>query len=387
MSYISSNNNRFYVAVEETYGEAAAVGAANRISAVKLTTKYRPEKSQRKDKTGTRTFFGDPSPLRNTISFALQTYMTGWDQTQAPVHGPLFEACLGGAVMLSSGGTVTATGSATLSFAGPHGLIPGQAITVGDEIRFVTAVVDDHGVQINVPFSRTLSSSLVAGRTATYRPADELKSASIYDYWSPATAVQRLLCGAAVNELQIKVNGDFHEFEFSGEGCDLIDNASFSAGQAALSGFPDEPPVGPLNYSIIPGHLGQVWLGTDPSQFLTLTKADVTFSNDLDLRAHEFGSTLPRAINPGTRNVSIDFSIYQQDDAATQGLYQAARQRSPISIMLQLGQRQGELFGIYMKSVVPEVPEFDDGERRQQWHFQNCRAQGGLDDEIFVAFG
>ena len=35
----------------------------------------------------------------------------------------------------------------------------------------------------------------------------------------------------------------------------------------------------------------------------------------------------------------------------------------------------------------PEVPEFDDTDHRQQWQFQTCRAQGSVDDEIFVAFG
>jgi len=72
---------------------------------------------------------------------------------------------------------------------------------------------------------------------------------------------------------------------------------------------------------------------------------------------------------------------------ATRSLYQAARQKSPVSVMIQLGQQQGQLFGIYMSGVVLEVPEFDDTDKRQQWQFQSCRAQGGIDDEIFVAFG
>ena len=113
----------------------------------------------------------------------------------------------------------------------------------------------------------------------------------------------------------------------------------------------------------------------------------MSFQNNLDLRAREFGASLPLAIVPGERTVTLDFSIYQQDDTATAALYQAARQRSPIGIMLQLGQQQGQLFGIYMKSVIPEVPEFDDSDKRQQWQFQSCRAQGGMNDEIFVAFG
>ena len=64
MSYILSNNNRYYVALEASYGNAAAVSAVNRIPAVKLTAKQRPEKVQRKDKTGSRTFVGNPSGLR-----------------------------------------------------------------------------------------------------------------------------------------------------------------------------------------------------------------------------------------------------------------------------------------------------------------------------------
>jgi hypothetical protein len=389
MAYISSNNNRFYVALEDVYGHAAIVSAQNRIPAVKLDTKHRPEKVQRKDKTGTRTFLGDPTPLRTTTTFSLNTYMANWiNQSQEPVYGALFQACLGSAAMLSQGGAVSSSGDPSrVTFAGTHGLSPGQAISVGDEIRFVMAVVNDRTVQVNAPLAVPAQDATVSGPTATYKPASDLKSVTIYDRWDPAGAVQRLITGAAINDLKIKVNGDFHEFEFSGGAADLLDTVSFEAGQASLTAFPVEPDVEPLNYSIIPGHLGQVWLGNDPDNFCTLTKAELSFSNDVDLRTHEFGCPLAMAITPGIRDVLLNFNVYQQDDVATQKLYQAARQRSPMSIMLQLGQRQGQLFGIYMKSVVLEVPEFDDTDRRQQWQFQNCRAQGALDDEIFVAFG
>ncbi len=55
--------------------------------------------------------------------------------------------------------------------------------------------------------------------------------------------------------------------------------------------------------------------------------------------------------------------------------------------MFQLGQDAGQLFGLYLKSVIPEVPEFDDSETRLQWRFRGCRAQGTVDDEMVVAFG
>lgn len=389
MSYILSNDNRYYVAVEGTYGNAATVAAANRIPAVELNIKQQTEKIVRKDKTGSRTFAGNPSGLRRDTSFSLKTYMSNWaDQTVLPGHGPLFQACLGGAAALFSGGTVAGNPSTTqVAFASAHGLSPGQAVTSGGEMRFVSAVVDSLTVQLQAPFTVPPATSSATGPIAVYQPAEVLNSVTIYDYWSPGTAVQRILSGAALDKLTVNVNGDFHEFNFSGQAQDVLDTTSFQTGQSGLTAYPAEPALAPLNYSIIPGHLGQVWLGTLPNRFFTLTAAQITFDNNVDLREREFGTILASAISPGLRSVTLDFSLYQQDSAATQALYQAARQNSPISVMVQLGQQQGQLFGIYMKSVIPQVPEFSDKETRQQWQFQNCRAQGSVNDELFVAFG
>lgn len=389
MSYILSNDNRFYVALEQTYGMAATVTTSNRIPAVKLTTKQQTAKVQRADKTGSRTFVGNPAGLRIQTSFGLKTYMSSWaDQTTLPAHGPLFQACLGGTPAQSGGGTVaSASSSSMVAFTAPHGLAPGGAVTSGGEIRFVTVVVDPNTIQVNAPFSVTPAANSQTGPTAMYPLDENVPSITLYDYWSPSTAVQRLLAGMAIDTLSIKVNGDFHEFDFNGQAQDLVDTASFQSGQFGLAAFPGEPTVAPIDYSIIPGNLGQVWLGSSPTRFFTLTNATVSFTNNLELRASEYGFILPSVIAPGQRSVSINFSIYQMDDAATAGLYQAARQRSPISVMMQLGQQQGELFGMYLQSVVPEVPAFDDSDKRQQWQFQSCRAQGSVNDEIYVAFG
>lgn len=388
-SYISSNDNRFYAAIEAAYGQVPAFPAQGRFPAVKLTTKQQNEKTSRKDKTGTRTFLGDPSGMRRTSTFSLSTYLTGWtDQTREPASGPLFHSALGSAASIWSGGTIASAPTPTrLAFVSPHGLNPGQAVSVGGEIRFVSAVVDAQTIQMNAPLTLPPSANTQTGATATYTPAGDLPSVSIFDCWSPASAVQRIISGGAMQEMKVKVNGDFHEFAFSGAAEDIIDSSSFVSGDAGLTTFPVEPAAGLLNYTIIPGHLGQIWLGSAPNQFCTVTKAELTFQNDLVLRNHEFGCDLAEGIMQGMRTVSLEFSLFEQDDAKTKELYQAARQRSPISVMLQLGQQQGQLFGIYMKSVVPEVPDFDDSEKQLQWHFVNCRAQGGLNDEIYVAFG
>lgn len=387
--YVSSNNERVYVALESGYGEVPAVTAANRIPLLKLGARQTPVVTGRKDKTGSRTFAGLPNTIRRTTSFTLNTLMTEWaDQTSAPSEGPLFQAALGAIPVLFAGGTVASvTDQTEITFTSAHGLSPGQAITSGTDIRFVAAVASSTAVFINAPFTVTPMAGAAIGATMTYNLAEDLPSLSIFDYWDPSGAVDRILTGSAVDKMTVKVNGDFQEFDFAGPAQDLLDTTSFTAGQGGLSSFPTEPAQTGFDYTIIPGHLGQVWMGATPTEFFTLTEAELIVENNIALRLHEFGSDLARCVTASARNVSFNFNLFESVDAQTQGLYQAARQRSPISVMLQLGEQQQQLFGAYMPAMTPEVPQFDDSETRLQWRFQNDRAQGTVDNELYVAFG
>jgi hypothetical protein len=390
MAYISSNANRFYTALETSYGQVGSITSGHRIPALKLTVQQKVTTAQRKDKTGSRTFPGQAPGGRRQTNFELQTYMTSWQQTAGnPGYGPLFQAALGGAPLQFAGGTASSTSTAAgrLGFGAPHGLAAGQAVSCAGEIRFVAAIVDASTVQLNAPFTILPAAGAAISAAVTYVPATELPSTTVFDYWSPATAVQRVLCGAAVDQMEILVNGDYHEFHFSGLAQDVLDSSSFSSANVGqLQSFPAEPALGAFDYSIVPGNMGEAWLGTSPSQFLTITSATIVLKNQLDTRSKEFGSNLPRAISPGQRSVTAALELVSQDDAATAGLYQAARQQSPITVMFQLGQTQGQVVGVYLQSVIPEVPEFDDGQNRLQWKFRQSRAQGTVDDEIAVAF-
>jgi hypothetical protein len=388
MSYISSNANRWYCATESAYGQIAAISATNRIPAVNMTAQVKLAKSQRKDKTGTRTWAGLPQGMRTQTSFDLTTYMRDWaDQTTLPPHDPLFEATMGMPGNLWPGGTPTSGTTSSIVFGAPHGLNPGQAIVSGGEIRFVAAVADAMTIVLNAPLSAAPVPGVPISPTATYSLASILPSFSLFDYWDPSTAVQRVIAGAAVDQATIKLNGDFHEFEFKGSAQDIVDSASFTSGQGFATTFPPEPAVSAYTYSPVPGNLGEVWLGVIPNQFLTLSSASIQIKNNVDMRANEFGSSLPQGIAPGQREVSMSFELFSGDDAATLSLYQAARQRSPMEAMFQLGQQGGQLLGIYLPSVVPVVPEFDDSKNLLQWKFQDSRAQGTMDNEIVIAFG
>ncbi len=199
--------------------------------------------------------------------------------------------------------------------------------------------------------------------------------------------MSRIVTGAAVDSFAVSINGDFHEFVFSGPAADLLDSSSFVSGTAGLSSFPGEPGIGDFDYSIVPGHLGQVWLGGGTAaQFLTLTEASIDLRNNLELRNQEFGSSYPRAIAPGLRHISSNFTVLAQDDAQTTALYAAAKQRTPIPALLQLGQQQGRLMGLYLPSVVPEIPNYNDSDTRLRWEFKNNMAQGAANDEFYIAF-
>jgi hypothetical protein len=389
MAYISSNANRWYLARESAYGEIPAITSVNRIPAVKLTAQQQRAKSQRKDKTGSRTWQGMPAGMRLQTSFDLTSYMRDWpDQTVLPSHGPLIEAAMGAAGVLWAGNAAGAGSTVSnITFAVPHGLTPGQAITSGGEIRFVAAIENALTVVLNAPFSVAPGPGAAIGQTATYSLAVQLPSVSIFDYWDPSTAVQRVLCGAGVDQMTVKLNGDFHQFEFKGMAQDLIDSSSFQTGQGGESTYPAEPVQTGFSYSPVPGNLGEVWLGVSPSQFFTVSQASIQIQNSLDTRAKEFGTILPLELVPGNRTVSLTLELFGQNDAATTALYQAARQQSAVSVMFQLGQVPGQLMGIYMQSLVPSVPQFDDSDTRLQWKFTDMRAQGTAENEIVVAFG
>lgn len=389
MAYILSNSNRFYTALEDSFGAIAEVTAMHRIPAVKLGIQQQLEAGNRRDKTGSRTFPGVPSGGRLRTKFQLQTYLTSWQKTNpGPAYGPLFQSALGAAPAQYLGGTVaSASDGANIAFSSPHGLVLGQAIASANEIRFVAAIGSPTTVVLNAPFTTVPAAGAGMQAAVTYSPASNLPTVSLFDYWTPSTAVQRVLRGAAVDELEIAVNGDFHEFKFSGLAQDVLDSSSFSAGVASLQSFPAEPAAGAFDYSIVPGNLGQAWLGTTASAFFTVTAASIGLKNNLESRAKEFGSTLPLAITPGRRDVAVSLELYSQDDSATAALYQAARQQSPITVMFQLGNTSGQMTAVYLQSVIPSVPEFNDGQNRLQWQFRPSRAQGTVDNEIQVAFG
>jgi hypothetical protein len=282
--------------------------------------------------------------------------------------------------------TVAAVNGVQIQTQTPHGLSIGSAISSGGETRFVTLVQDSTTVGINVPFltAPVLGSALAT--TVGYKLATQLPSVSFYDYWDPVNAVSRLITGAGVDKFLIDVKGDVHSLYFSGPAADVLDSCSGAFGVSGMTSFPAEPVPSTFTYSIVPGQLGEVWLGFPLNQVFTLTEAAIEVRNNLLVRNQEFGSAYPRAIVPGPREVTSTFTLFAQADTNTQSLYAAAKTRTAVSALLQLGQQPGQTMAVYLPNVIPELPLFEDSEVYLFWRFKNNLAQGVSNDEAYVAF-
>ncbi len=387
--YISTKQNRFYAALESSYGTVAAVTAADRFTGVSLKIQHEQERPKRRDKTGSRSYRGIAGALRARTKYEMKSYLYGREAgSAAPRFGALLEAGLGGAPRVQNSGLAAASINGThVVFGQAHGLEPGDGVALAGEIRFVVAIPDTTGVLVNAPWTLGQSGGTLTGGSVTYGLSKSVPGVSLYDCWSPAAAVQRLLRGAVVDETQIRVSGDFHELSFSGEAADVLDSASFEDGVGGLTQFPEEPELEDLFEEPVPGHLGQAWIGGSPSRVYTLSQARVTVKNHIELRGNDFGTLLPRCVVPGEREVLVDLEMYSQDGGVFDELYQAARTRTPVPVMLQLGEQEGQLCGVYVPNVIPVVPEFVDDESRQRWRLQGSIAAGTMEDEIYVAFG
>lgn len=385
--YISSGKNRHYAAIEADFGQAAAVTAAQRFTSLGVAVSVEQERPRRRDKTGTRTYQGIAGEFRRRVSFEAVTYLYQRDpMAPAPRYSALIEAAMGSGPVATNGGvTVASTSGTQITFSGSHGLQAGQALAIGGEVRFVESISGPSGIVVSAPFTREVAG-LPAGSAVVYPLAHDLKSATMYDYWSPSTAIQRLLAGCVMDEIAFEINGDYHELRFRGEAAALLDSRTFQSGQAGLAAFPEEPGVGVNIEAPVPGHLGQAWFGTGPEMLHTVKSARIVLKNNVDLQRKDFGMSTPRCFAPGEREVNVELELYGQDKSVFNELYEAAQLRNALPLMLQLGSAPGQMSCIWIPAFVPEIPEFLDDEPRLRWRVRSSQAQGAGEDELNVAF-
>lgn len=384
--FVLSSLNQTFASLEQKYGQAAALSSAQQIVASELHIQQTAAPSARRDKSGSRTCTQMAGGPRAT-AFELRSFLTSQNESGLPFCDALFAAAMGTSAVLSAPLTVVSTSaSQTVTTLKPHQLAEGSAVAFGGEIRFVTAVPSEVTVALCAPFSSAPGQNSVLSPAATYRLATGLPSVTLFDFWGSRGSFSRVLSGAVVDQFEIDVTGDQHGLRWTGNAADLVDSAAFVPGAAGLSVCPELPSQTPIEYSVVSGHLGQVWLGNPTSLAYTVTQATVRLRNNVALRDREMSSGLPSGFVSGRRVVEADISLLAQNDEVTTELYQVARDRGSISLLLQLGGQTGQMMAAYLPCMVPSIPTYEDSDQWLSWRFTNSQAMGQADDELYLAF-
>ena len=95
------------------------------------------------------------------------------------------------------------------------------------------------------------------------------------------------------------------------------------------------------------------------------------------MRDKEFGSTCRRAYRPGQREVPVTLELFGAGRSWRPR--RCTRQRvnnRRLGVMFQMGQVGGQLVGMYLKSMIPDVPEFDDSGNAAEMEIREYASAG-----------
>lgn len=383
--YIATHSNRVYLKSEVDYPELNEMSEAQLAPVTSLRVSAKRKQLFRQDKTGYRSETPVLGPQRELVEVSMQAYGTGWDggSTKTAIS-PLLESGFAAATTVGTSYTVSAVSGGTITFDADTDLSVGSALVFGQEMRFVAAVAGPRDVTLNAPFTMEPSTGSALLGSAGLRAGDSVRPMSVLDTWNPTQAVQRFMSGVTADKLTIEINNDFLEVGMKGYAQNLFDSVSGVGGAGFV--FPPAPVgAGSMLASPIAGHLGQAILGIEGTRVCTLTEAKISIDNNIEPRTDEFGCYGTKAFVLGKRRVTLDMTLFERNDSLSQALYASAANNVPVPVMLQIGNQQGGMFGIYLPAVLFALPDFDDKQARLLWRFQASLALGAENDEIFIA--
>jgi hypothetical protein len=222
------------------------------------------------------------------------------------------------------------------------------------------------------------SPTVNAGVSVVYALADGSPSCTLWDFNTPGTMTQRCTMGAIASKAKFDIGVDEPAVEFSGAGLALLDSDIFSTAdtisKAGLTqaAFPTEP-VSPVTNGVPPpGFTGVITLGA--AAFNTLRSGSISLDVDRELPMDGFNSYYGLAPAAGLRNVTADWSMYDDDSTILQTLKIAAYAGTQINITFQIGTVAGSTWVFLLKNVLLPKPKFDYSGKRRVISFSGARA-------------
>ncbi|MBX9601256.1 MAG: hypothetical protein K2X35_09635 [Bryobacteraceae bacterium] len=394
-----SRNERLYLQKQGTAygvipnaGGTASVGVANYCRHIGFTIDVLVQTLRRRDKTGTRSATrGERGRARVGAWRSSKSLAGSGVANQVPPCDPILVALMGAdATVLAGSGAITGATNASpiVITQAAHGF------DAGDVVR-VTAVGGNtaaNGVwKIANVTANTYelmgsagSGAYTAGGNGSragvrYTLSDEIRAFTAYLFRTPASLQQRCGFGLVAQQATFNLGQDVAEWEASGSGVWLLDSDTFAGAdltqRGGLTAFPAEPGgVLPTDGGVTAGFTGMFLAGS--SKLANIRSCAIEISTANEVVVEEFGTFYPSTMEGDERSVTISPSLFDQDDAGTKAVYQAALDKTQLDVFAAVGTKVGGTFCFDLKGVQMDEPSLNDGQRRMVRNYRNCRAYG-----------
>lgn len=215
-----------------------------------------------------------------------------------------------------------------------------------------------------------------AGVSVTYGLDDLNPSVDLWDFNTPGTMTQRVILGAIGQKASFNLGADEPTVDFSGQGLAVLDTDIFSTAdvisKGGLTAFPSEPGSPVTNGTPPPGFTGVITL--DGQTYTTFRTGTVAVDTARELPMDGFNSYYGLSPAGGERNVTVDWSMYDDDSANLTALKVKAYNGTTVNLGFQIGTVAGSIWTFNLKNVLLPKPKFDYSGKRRVIQFSGARA-------------
>ena len=215
-----------------------------------------------------------------------------------------------------------------------------------------------------------------AGVSVTYGLDDTNPSLVLWDFNTPGTMTERAILGAIGQKATFDIGADEPSVDFSGQGVAVLDTDIFATADAiskgGLTAYPAEPASPVTNGTPPPGFTGLITLDGQAYSTFRTGKIDIDTARELPMDG--FNSYYGLAPTGGERNDSTDWSMYDDDSATLTALKVKAYNGTPVNLSFQIGTAAGSIWTFNLKNVLLPKPKFDYSGKRRSLSFSGAKA-------------
>jgi hypothetical protein len=216
-------------------------------------------------------------------------------------------------------------------------------------------------------------------------------SLTIWDYWTPTNATQKVSIGSVVNQLSIDATGQDPIIELSGPSLWVLTTDEFPDADAialgGLSSFPANPSAPVTNGNMVSLQDGSATLDGDVLTEIRSFRLNAAFNREIP-QDTKFSGKYGGAPAQDRRDVTFDLNVYDKaGDADFTSLKNKAIRKIAVDVVLVMGIAASHTVTITLKNVLLGTPTTDDGQRRKAINFAGCRAHassGTAKDELKI---